>query len=192
MREADLFQALRPWLAEATGIDVYEAFPQAPRPKGPYVSVNLIEGRRLGMAVANVYEEEEQPGGDGIKDLYQIPVMPFEWLYSINIYDPNPMDRARRVATWSLSDAAAFKLFPLIIEPIDRIRRMPAEIDGEWEGRAQFDMAIRGYVKRGVITDGAGTEIEIGRVPVDEVLEGTITLGPRENPDLVSGEYQKP
>lgn len=192
MRETDLFHALRPWLMEATGIKVIEAFPDAPRPQGEYLSVNLIEASRLSLPVTNVYEEAAVAGPDGIKDLHQVPVLPFEWLYSVNVFASDPVDRARRVASWSLSDAAALKLYPLILEPIDRIRRLPVEVDGNWEGRAQFEMAIRGYVKRGVITDGAGTEIEIGRVPVDEILEGTVTLGPRENPDLVSGDYHKP
>lgn len=177
---------------EATGIEVIEAHPDGPRPQGEYVSVNLIEAERLSLPVVNLYEEEAAAQPDGIKNLHQVPVLPFEWLYSVNVFASDPVDRARRVATWSLSDAAALKLYPLIIEPIDRIRRLPVEIDGVWEGRAQFEIAIRGYVKRGVITDGAGNEIEIGRVPVDEILEGTVTLGPRDNPDLVSGEYHKP
>lgn len=192
MRETDLFQALRPWLKEATGIEVIEAHPDGPRPQGEYASVNLIEAQRLSLPVVNLYEEEAEAGPDGIKSLHQVPVIPFEWLYSINVFASDPVDCARRAATWSMSDAAALRLYPLIVEPIDRIRRLPVEIDGVWEGRAQFELAVRGYVKRGVITDGAGTEIEIGRVPVDEILEGTVTLGPRDNPDLVSGEYHKP
>ncbi|MFB9792514.1 phage neck terminator protein [Shinella granuli] len=192
MRETDLFQALRPWLMAATGIEVIEAHPSAPRPEGEYVEVNLIEAVKLAHAVTYLYEEDDTPESDGIKDLYQVPVIPFEWLYSINVYASDPVDKARQVVTWASCDAGAFHLHPLIAQPIERIRRLPVLIDGKWEGRAQFELAIRGYVKRGVITDGAGNEIQIGRVPIDEVLEGTITLGPTDRPGLVSGDYQKP
>ncbi|MCO5085152.1 MAG: hypothetical protein M9939_26635 [Mesorhizobium sp.] len=169
-----------------------EAHPSAPRPPGEYVMVNLIAGTALGHAVAYAYEEEAEEETDGVKNLYQVPVLPFEWLYSIHVYAADPLDRARRAVTWASGDAGAFRLWPLLVQPIRDIRRVPELVDGKWEGRAQFDMAIRGYVSRGVITDGAGTEIEIGRIPVDEVLEGTVTLGPTTNPDLVSGDYAKP
>lgn len=176
----------------ATGIEVVEAHPAAPRQPGEYIEVNLIEAAKLAHAVTYLYEEDDVPESDGIKNLYQVPVLPFEWLYSIHIYASDPIDKARQIVTWASCDAGAFHLHPLIAQPIERIRRLPAHIDGKWEGRAQFELTIRGYVKRGVITDGAGNEIQIGRVPIDEVLEGTITLGPTDRPGLVSGDYQKP
>jgi hypothetical protein len=191
LREVDLFTALRPWLAEATGIEVIEAYADGARASGAYISVNLIASERLGLAVTTVYEEGAE-GVDGIKELFQIPVLPMEWRYSINVFAPDPIDIANRIMMWSQSDGAALRLWPLLIQPITGAKRLPVEVDGQFEGRAQMDIAIRGYIKRGTITDGAGNEILIGRVPVDDIIEGTITLGPDTNPDLVSGDYFKP
>lgn len=191
MRETDLFTALRPWLQEATGIEVIEAYPDGPRPVGPYATVNLTASERLNGPMAYVYEEGEEDA-EGIKDLFQIPVVPMEWRYSINIFASDPIDLANRLILWTQSDGAALRAWPLLVQPISGARRLPADVDGSWEGRAQLDLAIRGYIKRGTITDGAGNEILIGRVPVDDVIEGTVTLGPDTNPDLVSGDYHKP
>lgn len=193
MREVDLFQALHPWLRAATGIEVIEAHSNAPTPAGAYLSVNMyLATPRTQYATQMNYEEAPIASGDGIKDLFQVPVIEMEWVYSLNIYAENSVDFGRRIISWCMSDGAALLLYPLMAQPVERVRRLPEMVENKWQDRSQLDLTIRGFVKRGVITDGDGQEIEIGRIPVDEVLHGTITVGPFDKPDLISQDYSKP
>lgn len=178
--ETALFDRLRGWAMAITNTETIKDHPGAPRPPGTYIMVNLISARRPRLAPCVVYEDVTI---GGVERVEQRNAEEWEWVFSINVYAPNSIDRARRlISSTDVGSVAIDHLHPLAIQKVSGIRRLPEEVEGHWEDRSQFDLTATGIVLEGFL--------------IDVVEEGRFVIVPGNRSDdggpEIIGEFERP
>lgn len=164
MTEAEVLDATRNWIADATGILWIDSYQGGPEPAEPYGVINLT----MADAVYEHPSEYEYPVTDeGTEEetIRQAPVRDWFWRFSLNVYGDGGKTLLRKVKTAQHVPTALESLAPLSLFETSQIRDATELLNEEWQARAQMDLEIRGIVRDGLVIDTVETApVEASRV----------------------------
>jgi hypothetical protein len=154
--EEAMFSRLRAFFRAAYELEIISAYPNAPRPVGPYGMLNLINMKHIRDTGCRVYEEIE----DSDSDYGQGPVVErrgqeWDWTWSVNVYARQAADIARVWSTacvgypWQYLQTT--HLAPLAVRSVSVLRILPTMVEAEFERRAGFDLTVHGIALDGFL-----------------------------------------
>lgn len=176
MTEDDLFEKVVKWFRLRSGIArIAVANESGSQREGAYGVVNLVEGRKVHLFPSeteyiNIPDATDEP-------VLEVPVLEWEWRFSLNVYAKGSTNYLRKVVSAGTTQAGMEPLLPFTVHRFSDVRRIPEQVDGKWEDRAQVDMFIRGLARDGV--------------PVD-LIETVAVKVTSQNGVTSSGEVTKP
>lgn len=139
-------------LGNAGGLAAIDrAYPEKPRPVGPYATVGLQSERDLEEIECDAFRDAMIAGeARGVRTKSRA----HEWLFRIDIYANFATDAARTFTTALRSEEASLFLAPLVVRRVyPAITATAQRSEQKWEGRANVDVAIGGVVSASVPTD---------------------------------------
>lgn len=186
--EDAILARLRAWVKDVTGLDdghVIKDHPGAPRPRGPYVMLNILSADRVAEMGCRLYEhpagdeeDEGESGGPDAGPMVERRATDWEWVVSVNVYAPSALDTARNLSSSTRSPAVMSRnVRPMVFRETSMLRRIPELVEGSWEGRAQFDVTVAACVLDGFL--------------VDIIERGTVRLVAMPSEREVVAEYEK-
>ena len=162
MTEAEVLDATRNWIADATGILWIDSYQGGPEPQEPYGVINLMMSAPLyENQIENEYPAEmvDDPDnfGDEIEQVSQAPVRDWYWQFSLNCYGDGGGDLLRKIKTVGKVPSALRSLHPLSLFETSEIMDATELVNEAWQSRKQMDIEIRGLVRDGFVIDVAET-----------------------------------
>ncbi len=145
--------------AHVTFTRVIRAWQNAKRPDGAYAMIQLLAERDLNEAECFSYAEIAYPG-TGLPRFVQTQTRVKAFLFDIEIFATDAVDRARDLINALETPAAAVTLAPWIAAEVKGIRHAPELVQQRWEGRAIVGIELRGMVDSSAVVD------TIDQVPV--------------------------
>lgn len=152
MSEEELFDKVVAWFKLRSGLpEVIRDHQSGPRPNGPYGMVNMLSGDKVHYFPSEteyviIPDATEEP-------MVAVPVLEWEWVFSLNVYAPGASDYMRKTIAAGSHQAGTEALLPFVVNRFSGVRRIPEEIEGKWEDRVQADIYIRGIARDGVPVD---------------------------------------
>lgn len=129
----------------------------APRPEGPYVSINLVGRTDLGEVRCLGYEEREIGGEPRV---IEKTGRAYEWRFTVSVFASEPLDYADALANALRSERASVDMAPMQVRRVADPQRAPELVQQHWEGRAQFDVDFGGIV--------------VGQLLIEVIESGTV------------------
>ena len=150
--------------------DIVHDAQEAPRPVGPYAMIEFIADRDLSEVDGERYREEEIAGEDRVILCKSRGV---EWLFRVNVYASRPVDWCRLFSAGLRSAEAPVWMAPLVVRDVREIKRAPALVQQDWEGRAMFEVALGAVATDQLLVD----VIETGEIITEGAGGSTVTAG---------------
>lgn len=129
----------------------------APRPTGPYASLNLVARADLGEVRLIGYDEREIGGTPRV---IEKTAHAYEWRFTVSVFASEPLVYADMLANALRSGRASVDLAPLQVRRVSDPQRVPELVQQHYEGRAQFDVDLAG--------------IAIGQLLIDVIESGQV------------------
>lgn len=149
---------------------IWMAHQENPRPSGAYATVQFISDQDLTELDDEKYSIETIAGEPR-------PVMcklrGVEWLFRVTVFAPRPIDWCRLFSSGLRSGEAGVWMAPLVVRDVRQIERNPMLVQQDWEGRAQFDVALGAVASEPLLVD----VIETGEVMTNGAGGSTVTAG---------------
>lgn len=157
--------------AHVTFTRVIRAWQNAKRPDGAYAMIQLLGERDLNEAECFAYAEIAYPGA-GLPRLVQTQTRARAFLFDVEIFASNAVDRARNLVNAAETPASAVTLAPWIAAEVKGIRHMPELVQQRWEGRAIVGLELRGMVQMRAVIDridavSVTTEGQVVTLPIN-------------------------
>lgn len=148
----------------------------APRPTGTYAMIEFITDRDVEEFSDERYQAVEIVTGSGPSAESRVVMCKsrgVEWLFRVNVYAPRPMDWARLFAAGLRSAEASVWMAPIVVRDVRDIKRAPALIQQQWEGRAMFEVVLGAVATDSLLVD----VIETGEIITEGAGGSTVTAG---------------
>lgn len=157
MTENEIKAQIVHWCKAVAGVTTIQAWPDAPRPNGDYLSVEFLTGPRdvRHLPVDYEYTELETENSEGKPEINAVPVIESEWKFSIKAYRfDDTMAPIRQLRSRAKMQGPQLELHPLLtIHDIGVPNNVPEQINNEWEPRSHTLLYVRGYTRDGFLID---------------------------------------
>lgn len=178
--------ALLSWVKISTALDDEHAFfsdQKVPRPNGPYVTLRVISTKQMGLQDEKTYDyDAARPLGQEIGitltalrsvhvsvQVWQTPTTHVSELTAVDIATRLQLG-LRRPSVVTVLDGAGIAVFD-----VGDVRNLPALLDANFEGRAQFDLGFLANVDQ--VTDFIGYIASIvGTISIDRSADIDYTV----------------
>ena len=148
MTEDDIETALVTWLNVQTGYTTIRAYQDGPRPALPYLTTHLTNVREVREHPQTIaYHETANVNTSGEQEVVAIPVIEYEWEFSLTCYGAQPATPLREVKSLSQVTQRMEPMFPaLTIFDTKHVNLVPEYVQNAWEPRAKMRTMIRGLI----------------------------------------------